>query len=109
LKKISWKKAKGGRAFEHLLEGYIDGEIAFIIEGRSCVTDLRAMKASHKTDTYVSPNHYRLSKEDPKKEAKEIASDLLNGLNLEKHQANWQKLEDESSKTSIIIAEAKLF
>lgn len=110
LKKITWKKAKGGRAFEHIKVGYVDGDKSFIIEGRLCVTDLRG---TFQYDKWESPKHYRLdstqSHQDILKEAKEIASDLLNGLNIDKHQANWQFWEDESAKTIKILEEAQNF
>jgi len=111
MKKITWKNAKGGRSFEHLLEGFVDGELAFIVEGRLCVTDLRAMKLSHPTSKYVSPKHYSLNSDGPdvKGEAKGIASDLLNGLNIEKHQANWQRGEDETAQTIKVLKDAQDF
>lgn len=67
MKKIKWKKAKGGRVFEHLTEGYVDGKLAFMIEGSLCVTDLRESKASLETDTYVSPRHYHMEGTENKK------------------------------------------
>ena len=59
MKKVTWKKAKGGRIMEHQLEGFVDGQLAFIIEGRLCITDLREMKSSSE---WVSPKSYRISK-----------------------------------------------
>lgn len=107
MKKITWKRAKGGRSMEHQLEGFVDGELAFIISGRLCVQDLRAMKASEK---WVAPKAYRLDLNgDTTTEAKIIASDLLNEINLEKHQANWQAWEDENKKSGELIREAQAF
>lgn len=107
MKKISWKKAKGGRAFEHLLEGFVDGELAFIKEGGLCVTDLREMKAS---DTFVSPKHYPLSREGHTTfEAKLIAHELLNGINLEQHEASRKVWEDEHNKSAEVIKKAQEF
>ena len=95
MKKISWKKAKGGRVMEHILEGYVNNELAFVIEGRLCVSDVREMKSS---DEWVAPKHYRLDSrgDNVRGEAKEIAYELLNNINIEKHKANWQKWEDEN-------------
>ena len=113
MKKISWRKSKGGRAFEHIKEGYVDGKLAFMIEGRLCVTDLRKSKESLETDTYIHPKHYKLDyskdRETILKEAKTICSDLLNGLNLDIHEANYQKGEEESRKTAQIIKETQEF
>lgn len=109
MKKIKWKKAKGGLAFEHLLEGFIDGEkkSSFMIEGRGCVTDLRPIRG----EVWGHPKHYRLNSNGPdvKGEAKGIASDLLNGLNVDKHQANWQRGEDETAHTIKVMKEAQDF
>jgi|TARA_R110000851_G_scaffold47424_1_gene115079 type IV secretory pathway VirD2 relaxase len=113
MKKISWKKAKGGRAMEHQLEGHVDGKLAFIVNGRHSITDLIESKKSLKTDVYIHPKNYRLNRDgqttDFRSEATTIASDLLNGLNLEFHQANWQKGEDEAADTIKVIGEAQAF
>jgi len=107
MKKISWKKAKGGRSMEHQLEGFVGGELAFIISGRLCVQDFREMKESSE---WVPPKAYRLDiNGDTTAEAKIIASDLLNGLNVEKHQDNWQKWDDENKKSAILIRDAQKF
>ncbi len=107
MKKLTWKKAKGGRSMEHQLEGFFDGELAFIIEGGLCVTDLREMKASSE---WVAPKHYRLRTDgDRREEAKHIAYELLNGINLEEHQANWQAGKDEEEKTARVLKNAEEF
>jgi len=54
MKRIRWKKAPGGRAMEHLLEGWVDGEHQFMIEGRLCVTDLRPMHG----EEWAHPKHF---------------------------------------------------
>ena len=113
LKKISWRKVKGGRAFEHILEGYVDDKLGFRIEGSLSVTDLRESKKSLETNEYIQPKHYKLKRDGvsltPRIEAKTIASDLLNGLNIEKHQNNWQKGEDEAAHTLKIMEKAQAF
>jgi hypothetical protein len=114
MEKIKWKKAKGGRVMEHLLEGYVDNKLAFIIEGRLCVTDHRASKKSLEANgEWEHPKHYKLDysqpREDIRNEAKTIASDLLNGINTEKHQANWQAGEDEAAATAKTIKDAEDF
>jgi hypothetical protein len=113
MKKISWKKAKGGRAMEHQLEGHVDNKLAFIVNGRHSIGDFRESKKSLETDVYIRPKHYRLNRDgqttDFRGEAKIIASDLLNGLNLEIHQANWQKGEDEAADTIKVMVEAQAF
>jgi len=107
MKKITWKKAKGGRSMEHQLEGFVDGELAFIISGRLCVQDFREMKTSSE---WVPSKVYRLDVNgNTTEEAKMIASDLLNGLNIEKHQDNWKKWDDENKKSGKLIAEAQRF
>ena len=102
MKKISWRKAKGGRYAENLLEGYVNNELAFMIEGTLCVTDLRETR---NPDTeWVLPKHYSIKDRD---EAKQIASDLLNGINLEIHEANYQKGVAESQKTIDLLEDVR--
>lgn len=103
MKEITWKKVKG---LPNHLEGFVDGELAFNISGTLCVSDLRAMKASYETNTHVSPKHYKIKDKD---DGKSIAYDLLNGLNLEKHEANWHKWEEESAKSAQFIQDSKKF
>lgn len=101
LRKISWRKAKGGRYTEHLKEGYVNNELCFMIEGRAVVTDLRPINDK---DNWQPPKHYTIKDTD---DAKRIASDLLNNLNIEEHQANYQKREDRSNHTAKLIKEAE--
>lgn len=110
MKKIKWKKPKGGRVMEHMLEGYVDNKLAFIISGSLCVTDLRESKASLKTDKYIQPKHYYMEgKKDIREEAKQIASDLLNGLNTEKHEANLERQRIKEEHTQKVMREAQEF
>lgn len=110
MKKIKWKKVKGGRAFEHMLEGYVDNKLAFMISGSLCVTDLRESKASLETDKYIHPKHYHMEgKENKKEEAKQIAFDLLNGLNVKKHEANLERQRIKDEYTQKVIREAQEF
>ena len=101
LRKISWRKAKGGRYAEHLKEGYVNNELCFMIGGRAVVTDLRPINDK---DNWQPPKHYTIRDAD---DAKRIASDLLNNLNIEEHQANYQKREDDIQKTVKLIKEAE--
>jgi len=107
MKKITWKKSPGGRAFENLLEGWVDKEVAFRIEGRLCLTDLREMNSSKE---FVSPKHYRLSSvNDSTNEAKTMAHELLNNINLEKHQLIWQNWVDEQARSARALRDADEF
>ena len=106
MKKISWKKSKGGRAFEHILEGWVGGEKCFQIEGRLCVTDLRPING----EPWQPPVHYYI--EDPnnaKEEAKQIAYDVLNGLNKEKHEANLERQRIKDEHTRKVLEDAQAF
>lgn len=106
MKKISWRKAKGGRAMEHLLEGYVNNELAFIIEGRLCVTDLRPMSG----EVWEHPKHYMIEdRNNAKEEAKQIAFDLLNGLNVEKHEENLRKEAEKQAASLKVIQDAEEF
>jgi len=99
MKKITWKKAKGGRAFENILEGFVEGQLSFVKEGGLCLTDLRDMR---------SIKHYPLNKEGHKEfEAKLIAHELLNSINLEQHEASRKEMEDRNNKTADLIREAQ--
>ena len=101
LQKISWRKAKGGKCMEHLKEGYVNNELCFMIEGRSCVTDLRPIKNN---DNWQPPKHYSIIDSD---DAKRIASDLLNNLNCEEHSANLQKMIDSGKEFANTIKDAE--
>jgi hypothetical protein len=101
LKKISWRKAKGGRCMEHLKEGYVNNELCFMIGGRAFLTDLRPI---NNKDNWQPPKSYSITDAE---DAKRIASDLLNNLNIDEHQANLQRREDESQKTVKLLQEAE--
>ena len=106
MKKISWRKAKGGRAFEHFLEGFVDGKLAFIKEGGLCLSDLREMGGYG--DDFQPPKHYPLIEEGNKlEEAKRIAYELLNSINLEAHESRRRAWEDRHIKTANLIKEAE--
>ena len=91
--KIKWKYLK--RVNCH--EGFIDGKLAFSIEGTLCVTDLRKNRSSQE---WVSPDYYRITDVE---NGKQIANDLLNGENSENHEANRQAWIAEQEKTSRLI------
>lgn len=102
MEKISWKRVKGDT-----IMGYVDKEITFCIEGRLCLTDLRNMNTSQ---VFIPPKHYRLNNNiNEVTEAKLIAHELLNNINLEKHEANWQAWKNEGKKTVNLLAEADAF
>ena len=108
MKKISWRKAKGGRAFEHLLEGFVDGKLAFVKEGGLCLSDIRDLGGLG--DDFVPPKHYPLTNETDKlAEAKLIAHELLNGINLDVHENSRKSWEDRHTKTANLIKEAEEF
>ena len=100
---ITWKF----RANMNCWSGYtdpkkttLDDDAAFSIEGRYCVTDVRETKASKEP---ILPKSYLISSIE---EGKKIAEDLHNGINLEKHQANYEAMEAKSQKTVDVISEA---
>lgn len=91
MKKIKWKFLR--RVNCH--EGFVDNKLAFSVEGTLCVTDLRR---THSSPTFVSPDHYKITSVE---NGKQIASDLLNGLNVELHEANrlaWIAKEEETAR-----------
>ncbi len=75
--RIKWTKRYG------YVEGTINKEISFSYNCGHLI-DLRE---SHKSDTYIPSKTYKAN---DLLNAKSIASDLLNNLNLDKHEANRQ-------------------
>jgi hypothetical protein len=94
-KGIRWKYIQAVNCHEC----YINNEIAFSIQGKLCVTDLRASRASKE---YISPDHYRISSIE---EAKQIVWDLIDNKNLEIHHANRDKWNQEQQKTANLMQE----
>lgn len=106
MKKIKWKKAKGGRAFEHILEGWVDGNHWFNIEGRSCVTDLRGIRQ----ENWEPPKHYRIDDVENKREhAKQMAYEILNNINPEIYAENLRLQEVEAEHTRKVMQDAQDF
>lgn len=93
--KIKWKELKAINCWE----GYVNGDLAFSVEGTLCVTDLRE---SRRTSTFVVPKHYKIQS---KEEGKTIAFELVNNFNLDKHKENYDKWEAASQKTAKLIAD----
>ena len=84
----------------------MDGEKCFHIEGRLCVTDLRPMNG----EVWEHPIHYRIEdKENAREEGKQIAYEVLNGLNVEKHEANLEKQRVENEHTRKVMQDAQDF
>ena len=115
MKKISWKHRPGMSEWEGKV--ITDGEnvVRFVIHGSYCVTDLgdRSQEQKHFCETFQSPpddfkmpKSYKITDSD---NGKEIAHDLLNGLNLEIHEANYQAMEDRSRESANTIAKAQEF
>ena len=104
--KIKWKKAKGGRVFEHLLEGWVDNEHYFNIEGSLCVTDLRGIRKP----IWEHPKHYRIDNVENKREfAKNMAYEILNNINPEMYKANLEKQRIENEHTQKVMKNAQDF
>jgi hypothetical protein len=100
IKKIKWKY----RASMNTWTGTHDKYERFTVEGGLCVTDHG--KEENPLE-FVTSKHYRIHGDI--QAGKDIASDLLNGLNLEIHQENWQKWEDENLKSIKAIQDAQDF
>lgn len=78
--------------------GYIGEVKAFSIEAIGMV-DLR---------NYSDTKHYKPTKcnSDPVEELKQIATDIILGVNLETHDANWMRQRDRSNKSISVIQKA---
>ena len=100
IKKIRWKY----RASMNTWSGTYDKYERFTIEGGLCVTD---HGEEENPLEFVTSKHYRIHGDI--QVGKDIAFDLLNRLNLEIHQGNWQKWEDENLKSIKVIQEAQDF
>src|SRR4051812_37824045 len=88
-KTIRWKEIKS----INTIEGYVGSIKRFSIQGGLCVVDL---------STPIPYKSYRITS---RENAKEIAFDLLNGFNLETHEANYQAGEKRSQETVKLLAE----
>ena len=100
---VSWKF----RGVMNCWEGTVRGgtEPSIFIEGRLCVSDLRESRSSKE---YVSPKHYKiigLTLE----EAKELAEDLVNNVNFDKHESNRLQCIKEQEETTKMLKEAQDF
>jgi len=96
--KIRWKH----RASMNTWTGTFDKHERFVIEGGLCLTDFGDQDGNRS-------NFKRYRIHGDAQVGKNIAFDLLNGLNLEVHQANCQKWEDENLKSVQVIQEAQAF
>lgn len=85
-KNVKWRKYLGTQ-----YEGTINGERAFEISGLLCIQDTRDID---------NIKAYKISSVE---EAKQIAEDLINGVNLEIHEKNYQDWEAENQKTVNLI------
>lgn len=97
--RIRWKYRAGTNEFE----GYANGEkddYSFSIQGGLCLMDMRAYRAAYKSGgDHVQPSSYRIHGD--KEAGKQIAMDLLDGVNTEKHEANrlaWIADNERSAK-----------
>lgn len=104
VKTIKWKVERGEPS---QISGYVNGEVAFHIGGSLCVTDIRASRAcTGNGDDYISPSHYKTGSQ---QRGKEIAHDLLNGLNIEEHEANKQEWLNKQEQSLKVIQDAQKF
>lgn len=83
-------------------EGFINNKRIFSVDGTLCVIDLRPTSET----PWRSPDYYRISSVE---EGKEIAFDLLNNLNVEKHKKNKEAWIAEQQKTVDLIRETDEF
>lgn len=96
-KQIKWKSKTRLNCWEGTLKG--ETEPVFFIEGLLCLTDIREIIRPNFGD---SCHYYKI---DTIEEAKELAEDLLNGNNKEKHEANRLKWVAEQEATAKLIQE----
>lgn len=85
----------------NIWEGFVGKDLFFCIEGTLCLSDLR--------DTSYSMSDYRPSKVysiSSIVQAKEIAYDLLNKLNIEIHESNRNRLLAKEVQSRKIMEEA---
>ena len=105
--KIKWKKPKGGRVWENILEGWVGKEKHFLIEGNLYVTDLRPMK----NVPWEHPKNYRIecNTNDKRDIAKQMAYEILNNINPEVYEANLEKQRVENEHTQKVMKDAQDF
>lgn len=92
---IKWKYIKSINNWEGTIPG--DKEPTLFIEGGLCVTDLREVRASK---IFVEPKYYRVTGL-TLEEAKQLAEDLVTGMNFSKHEENrlaWIAEHERSAK-----------
>lgn len=92
MQKIKWKN----RNSINCIEGYLNDNHIFDIEGTLCLIDLRG-QVPYKTYSITSKDN-----------AKEIASDLINGLNTELHESNHLAWEKKSNDTAKFLQDTEL-
>jgi hypothetical protein len=95
--KIRWKFLRRINTYE----GYVNDKLSFSIEGTLCVSDVRNCYG----EGYVVPNRYRIQDVN---HGKQIAIDLLEGNNTEKHEENRLKWVAEQDKCTKLIHDTDL-
>ena len=100
MKRIVWKAT----ADTNTTIGFVRGIKSFIIEGCLCLTDMRETYNTTSVEDYVAPKHYRIK---DKVEAKKIAHELLNDLNVEVHESNYKERLAERTKSIDLINSAE--
>jgi len=101
-KLIKWKYIKRTNNWEGTIKG--EDKRVFSIEGHLCVTDLRPCYK----DVWESPKHYKLNGISIG-EAKQLAEDLVTGVNFEKHEKNRLDWEADTARSVKVIQDAEDF
>lgn len=95
---IKWKARPS--MYEH--EGYVGKVKLFSIQGNLCVTDLRPTKK----EVWEAPQHYKIKDVE---DGRQVAYDLLNGLNFDVHEKNRLDWILEGERTAKLMQEADEF
>lgn len=98
---VTWKFRQGMNTWEGTVKG--DKEPLLFIGGKLYVTDLREFRNS---ETWTSPKHYKIT-DLTLEQAKELAEDLVNNINVEKHESNRLAWIAENERSVKVIAEAQ--
>jgi len=100
---VTWKYKQATNTWEGTVKG--DLQPLLFICGKLCVTDLRE---SHNSTTFIHPKHYKIIGLSLK-EAKTLAEDLVNNVNIKKHEQNRINWLKEQEVTAKIIKNAEEF
>jgi hypothetical protein len=95
---VTWKFKSAVNMWEGTVKG--DEEATLFVQGRGAVTDVRE---SRKAKDFRHPNHYKISSVD---EGKRLAEDLVNGDNVEKHEANRLAWIADGERVAKLIQDA---